>query len=306
MADINERSKICFSVLPLSSELRDYSEQVFEFIIVEAAEQFGYQSVRSDQIGDTAIAPQVIKHLAQDSLVIADLTGQSPQVFYGLAIRHASRKPIIHVIREGEPVLPEFPDIPFLHINVSSARDAKRCKQELITRMALIEQNNDPQDTPVSRALKRQILEQSESLLDQRAAEMLKRLGSIGHSVNNLEERLSQPENIIPPELVKLLESVHNIAASIDERLSQPEIIFPSDHLLHVVKNSGLLLDREAVDQMMSEIIAYAEDAKNVLTAVNPQLSKTLRGLNNVTGTLNKPVDLANPIDLAGLSTQVS
>src|SRR5258707_5894175 len=135
MTDVNERLKLCLCVLPQSAELRDYAEQVFEFVITEAAEHFDYKVVRSDQVGESAISLQVIQHLTQDALVIADLTGQNPQVFYNVAIRHAARKPIIHLVRDGEPSLVEFPGIPVLRITIASARDAKRCKQDLITQI---------------------------------------------------------------------------------------------------------------------------------------------------------------------------
>ena len=65
-----------------------------------------------------------------------------------------------------------------------------------------------------------------------------------------------------------------------------------------------MLLSREEVDHLMNDIFAYAEDAKNVLTGMNPQLNKLTKGLNGVTNTLNK-YDPANPSDLSGLSTQV-
>ncbi|HLY26555.1 MAG TPA: hypothetical protein VKQ72_09465 [Aggregatilineales bacterium] len=305
MTDVSERLKYCFSVLPMSAELRDYSEQVFEFIITEAVEQSGYQALRADQVSESTIAPQAIQHLSQDTLVIADLTGQSPQVFYALALRHATRKPIIHLIREGEPPLPEFPGIPTVQVNIASARDAKRCKQALISQIEAIERGGEQQDTPVSRALKRQALEQSETLLDQRASEMLKRLNSLGNSVNGLEERLSSPENIIPPEVFKLLEAVHGMVSSMDERLSQPETILPHDHVLNAIRNSGMLLNREDVDQMMNETMAYAQDAKGILNGVNPQINKALKTLSAANIVLGKPIDPDKIGDLTALATQI-
>lgn len=305
MSDLSERLKYCFAVLPVSSELREHSEQVFEFIITEAVEQVGYKALRADQIGDTLLAPQALQHLSQDALVIADLTGQSPQVFYALAIRHATRKPIIHLMREGEAGAPEFPGIPTLHVNISSARDARRCKNELSAQLEALEHASEPQESPVSRALKRQLLEQSETLLDQRAADMLKRLNSINSTLNNLQERLSQPENIIAPELFKLLESVHNLAVSTDERLSQPETLLPPDHMLNVIRNSGLLLNREDMDQMMNEIIAYADDARRLLSTINPQINKALKMLNATSAALSKPLDPDKLSDLSGYATQI-
>jgi hypothetical protein len=305
MSVVSERLKICFAILPQSPELRDYTEQVFEFIITEAAEHFDYKPVRADQVADNAISPQVIQHLSQDGLVLADLTGQNPQVFYGLAVRHATRKPVIHLLREDEPAVAEFPGMPTLHVSISSARSVKRCKQELITFIENIERASDLQDNPISRALKRQVLEQSETLLDQRAAEMLKQLSAIRGTVGGLDERLSQPESIIPPEIFRLLEGIRQTVSALDDRLAQPENILPPEHMMNVIKNSGMMLNREDVDRLMNDIFGYAEDAKNTLLAMHPQLGKLSKGLNNVVNTLNKQQDPANPPDLGSLAGQI-
>ena len=39
------------------------------------------------------ITSQVLQHVTEDALVVADLTGRNPNVFYELALRHAIRKP---------------------------------------------------------------------------------------------------------------------------------------------------------------------------------------------------------------------
>ncbi|MEP7286563.1 MAG: hypothetical protein ABI947_12430 [Chloroflexota bacterium] len=303
ISNSSEPLKVCFVMMPFGAELRDYVEQVFEFIITEAVEPFDYQLVRADQISDIgALAPQVIQHLTQDGLVIADLTRQDPQVFYGLAIRHASRRPIIHLSRDGEPALPEFSGIPLVKVNVSSARDTKRARQELIGHIEHLEETDQPQDTPISRAVKRKLLEQSESLLDQRAAEMLKMLDTIRSSVLALDERTAQPENFLPTDLMKTLDTVRTTVTGLDERMAQPESILPHDHIISVMKHSGILMSREEIDRVMSDIFAYAEDAKNILDGVNPQLLGMSKGLHNVRATLISPTP---PTDLIAISDKV-
>jgi hypothetical protein len=251
MSSTSSRSKLCFVITPPTPELRDYAEQVFEFVVTEAVESFEYKPIRADYIADIgALAPQVIQHLMQDTLVIADLTGHHPQVIYGLAVRHAARRPVIHLIRSGEQSIFESPTIPTVHVSVGSARDAKRCKQELMSHIERLERDSTTQDTPISTALKRQLLEQSESLLDQRAADILKQV-----------------------------EAIQAVLSGIDERLAQPENILPAEHVTNAIKGSGMLLSREEIDRMMGDLFALAEDAKNALTGVVPELSAVSKGL---------------------------
>jgi hypothetical protein len=319
MTNASEPQKLCFVIHPTSAEWRDYVEQVFEFIIAEAVESLGYTPIRADQVSDMGfISPQAIQHIAQDALVIADLTGQSPQVLYGLAVRHAAQKPVIHLIREGEAPIFEFSAIPALRVSVTSARDAKRCKQDLAAYVENLEKNQQPQETPVSRALRRQVLEQSESLLDRRASEMLRLLGSVKSALTDLSDRLAVPENVLPQEHVvntlknsgvllsrdeieRAMGDVQGTMGSLVDRLENPENILPQEHLVNTLKNSGMLLSREELDRLMNDTFAYAEDAKGVLASIGSELSvisKALYAISTELGNhLNVPVDCTQMAD---------
>jgi hypothetical protein len=66
---------------------------------------FGLQVVRADGIEKPGmITRQIIEYIMRARLVIADLSFHNPNVFYELALRHATRLPIVQIIRAGERI----------------------------------------------------------------------------------------------------------------------------------------------------------------------------------------------------------
>ena len=96
---------ICFVVSPIGddrSEIRERADVVLE-IIERVTDRYGYHAVRGDKIAASGmITSQVIRYLFEAPLVIADLTGANPNVYYELALRHAAAKPYIQMIARGE------------------------------------------------------------------------------------------------------------------------------------------------------------------------------------------------------------
>lgn len=102
-------SKTCFFVSRIGdpgSPEREFSDKLLKYIIEPALEQCGYEKpVRADHITQPGvITTQVFTHLWNDDLVIADLTGGNPNVFYELAVRHIRRKPFVHLIQSGNRI----------------------------------------------------------------------------------------------------------------------------------------------------------------------------------------------------------
>jgi hypothetical protein len=69
-------------------------------------EKCGYETpIRADHITQPGmITTQVFTRLWVDDLVVADLTGSNPNVFYELAVRHIRRKPFVHLIQAGAKI----------------------------------------------------------------------------------------------------------------------------------------------------------------------------------------------------------
>lgn len=98
----------CFVICPLGdegSQTRRRSDEVSRHIIAGAAAANGLTLVRPDAITRGGlITSQIIEHLVDDAMSVADLTDHNPNVFYELAIRHAANKPVLLLIRDGQSV----------------------------------------------------------------------------------------------------------------------------------------------------------------------------------------------------------
>jgi hypothetical protein len=106
----------CFVIGPIGSKFAEigspardsYEEslQVFESVILPACQKYGIQPVRADQIAHSGeITDQIFRHLYEDEIVIADVSGGNPNVMYELGLRHT--RPLL-TIQIGE-----FGQLPF-------------------------------------------------------------------------------------------------------------------------------------------------------------------------------------------------
>lgn len=96
----------CLYLTPIGnpgSAIRDRADAWFSKIVAPAITGAGYVPLRADKLLDTgSISIQIFKHLVDDPMVVADLTDGNPNVYYELAVRHATRKPAVHLIRRGD------------------------------------------------------------------------------------------------------------------------------------------------------------------------------------------------------------
>ncbi|WP_456285851.1 hypothetical protein M1D46_13985 [Microbacterium sp. JZ70] len=106
----------CFVVGPIGNkfapigdparEIYEDALEVFEKVIQPACQAVSIEPVRADQIALTGeINEQVFRHLYEDEVVIADVSGGNPNVMYELGLRHT--RPLLTI------QLGEFGQLPF-------------------------------------------------------------------------------------------------------------------------------------------------------------------------------------------------
>jgi hypothetical protein len=135
--------KTCFVIAPIGeegSEIRKRSDQIFKHVVTPAAAKCDYDPLRADQISEPGmITSQVIQHIVNDPLVIADLSGRNPNVFYELALRHALRKPLVQIIKSGEEVPFDVAGTRTIPVDRHYLDSVETAKEEIVKQIKAIE-----------------------------------------------------------------------------------------------------------------------------------------------------------------------
>lgn len=162
------KDKKCFIVSAIGeadSEARIHGEWFLDGIVYPAFEQFPrYDIKRSDLIRVPGmIDGQIINHLMDDDLVIADMTFLNANVFYEIGIRHVAQKPIIHMFRKDVNFRIPFDVNSFRAIEFEVHRPSfiRNAKDALIDYIASTENPNFHVENPITRARGSQQLEQN-------------------------------------------------------------------------------------------------------------------------------------------------
>lgn len=193
-----KNKKTCFIISPIGkpgSSIRKRSDNVEKFIIRSAMAKQGYETKRADDLAEPGIVTtQVINHLLNDSIVVADLSDQNPNVFYELAIRHVIRKPYIHIIEYGQKLPFNVFPMRTIYYNLKNPEDIERSNKEIEDQVFFIENNPDLIDSPVSYSAELLIRSKSPNAVDRDMA-------SIMHLIQNFQSDFSSFRSEIHQEL---------------------------------------------------------------------------------------------------------
>ncbi|HEY6169451.1 MAG TPA: hypothetical protein VI454_15525 [Verrucomicrobiae bacterium] len=109
----------CFVLMPFGSWYDRYYSEIY----VPAIKDAGFEPVRADGLFSTgSVMEQIWEQIRKAKVLLADLTGKNPNVFYELGLSHARRKPVVFVSGDLE-------DVPFdlrhLRVVIYEVREPK-------------------------------------------------------------------------------------------------------------------------------------------------------------------------------------
>lgn len=192
------QKKRCFVICPIdkdNSNIRRRSDDLLKHIIEPILKPYNYKVERSDLLySPTQVTTNIFDELTTADLVIADLTGNNPNVFYEMAIRHSVNKPIIHMMEIG-PVIPF--DVGMqrtIRYSTNKITYYEKAKQELEGTMEALK--NDPKDfdNPYSNYSSLYKMSTSGTDVEKMTARFIQEIASLRSQVNRQEERLAEIE----------------------------------------------------------------------------------------------------------------
>lgn len=210
--DTTHERKICFVISPIgdeNSETRKHSDIILKHIICASVEPLGYEVIRADKISEPGIiTTQIIQYIVDSPLVIADLTDRNPNVFYELALRHVTRKPLVQIIKKGEIIPFDVAATRIVQFDIQDIVSADAAKTEIISQVKSLETEKNEIDNPISVSLDLKILKESGNPEQRSLADIVEAISDLRSALTSGEKSVLSSKAL--EELRSLIESLPN------------------------------------------------------------------------------------------------
>jgi hypothetical protein len=190
-------TKTCFVIGPIgeiNTPVREAADDFMNYIVrpCSALKEFGYgEPIRADMQPEPGrITSQVIKHLVEDDLVIADLTNNNANVYYELCLRHAVGKAVVHMATVGTPLSFDVQDNRTIFFSMHS-RHAEQAREELGKHIRRVNQTGYKSMNPIVETVGIIRLEASTDPDKKVLGQLLAEMKSLHQGMMQLQEQLS-------------------------------------------------------------------------------------------------------------------
>jgi hypothetical protein len=264
--------KRCFVIAPIGEEgssTRRRSDQILSHIIRPVASRFGFDVIRADEIAEPGIiSTQVLARIINDPLVIADLTERNPNVYYELAVRHATRKPVIQLMQKGEALpfdVAGTRTIVVDHRDLDSVEDAKN----QLARYIETAESASPTgaDSPISLALDLRALRESSDPQQASLADLVERMTGVHGAVLSIQ-------SLIGGGLARRLDQLFRIVTDLRDDADKEGASGAVSELSESVERLRTRLV-EAVSNILDEVQAQHAELAGKIQSVFEQQSET-------------------------------
>lgn len=194
-------SRSVFVISPIGSsgtpEHRRY-RQTLEYIVKKAFVGADWSVVRADEeTSPDSITTQVIGRIVESDLIVADLTDHNPNVFYELAVAHGFKKPVIHMMQDGQKVPFDVVDQRVIFYDLTDPESLYKAQAGLINAAKWLDDNPNQSRNPLS-AYNQFSAISSASGGGEAGAAVAEALGTLSRQVARLDARvrdLDEPDS---------------------------------------------------------------------------------------------------------------
>ncbi|HKZ11942.1 MAG TPA: hypothetical protein VJL61_14740 [Rhodanobacteraceae bacterium] len=199
--------KTCFVIGAIgksdSAERKDADD--FIRVVTEPLRSEGFDDpVRADHIYETSlIFDDIVKHLANADLVLADLRRDNPSAYYELAARNMLRKPVIVFIRPDQSLPFDTHEYRGIHLDTSELASVDAAKSKLRKSLSCLPKNGAA-PSPLSRAFDLMTLDDKGDATQRTIAHMAKQIDLL----SSMYDQLSVNKNTIMYQMGNALRQV--------------------------------------------------------------------------------------------------
>lgn len=160
--------KKCFIVCPIGadgSDIRKRSDTLFKHVISPVCTECNFDPIRIDKENTNgSLTDEIISHICNDDLVIADITDSNPNAFYEIGYRAAISKPSIHLMSKDSSIPFDVSYIRTFEYDLSDLDSVDQIKERLIKTIKSIDFDSNatitPPDTVNPNTLNSQLLQE--------------------------------------------------------------------------------------------------------------------------------------------------
>lgn len=254
--------KSCFVVTPIgkeNSDVRRAADGLIDSVLEPVCEKLDLELFVAHRIATPgSITTQVLEHLLEDDLVIANLTGLNPNVMYELAVRHAARLPVISLAEQGVALPFDISDerTIFYVDDMAGVRNlAPQLEEMAVEALADAEPDN-----PVYRAAKGKVMKDIHPPSDLQAF-LMERLERMEVSLANLQKSNTLSSKRWKDSYMPLYGNQAKITATFDPDKFKP---------LDIDEISTALAQSDGMRNQPFEIKSTEIDGQEAMTIITP------------------------------------
>lgn len=265
--------KKCFIITPIgddNSEIRRATDGLLKAVVQPVLNQLEFEIEVSHQMTKPgSITNQVIDCILNYDLVIANLSGLNPNVMYELAVRHATRKPLISIAEKSTKLPFDISDERTIFFTNDMA-GCEELKPKLSETIKKAMEDKEP-DNPIYRVAKENLMKQQIKTGDVQEY-ILNRLDRIETSINSVKQsRLNYTK--IHHEGLKLTFEVKGLLENINAAMDE------------INKNYGILTAQISSNNKSEHTITFISDEyfkrnelQEILSKHNLEIIKIIEG----------------------------